>query len=771
MAMQTTIPQSQQILARAVAAHQAGNIAQAEFLYKMVLQADKKQFDALHMLGLIEAQRGNFAAGLTRIKDALRVRPNAPEALINLGRIQCELGDQTAAIATYKKALAADPKSALAHSNLSILLRKDGQSEKALTHCDAALTAAPNFPDAHCNRGNVLFDLERYEEALTAYNRAVALAPNHGSAHLGRGLVFNALERPDDALAAYDRAVANESNLFEAWLARGKLLSERDRHDEALASFDRARQLKPDSAEAWLECGNSLIALRRHDEAFGAYNRALALMPDLPAALLGRANVFLENKRFAAAFAGYDRALNLDPELAWHFAAGHRLFTKLSICDWNELDAEVTYLLSMLREGKPVSYPFPILSLPSTPADQLRSAKLAIGEMPAMRPLWTGEVYAHDRIRVAYLSSDLREHAVAYLTVGLFEHHDKARFETTAISFDAAGRDSAIGRRVNAAFGRFIDAQSQSDQEIAELIRHLEIDIVVDLNGFTRNSRLGVFARRPAPIQVNYLGYAGTMGADCYDYIVADATVIPKEHIEFYSEKVVHLPASFMASDDQRGIAERVPSRAELQLPENGFVFVSFNQPYKIEPIVFDVWMRLLKAVDGSVLWLKDSDPAATSNLRREAERRGVAPERLVFAPSVPDVADHLARQRHADLFLDTLHYNAHTTANDALWAGVPVLTCLGQTFAGRVAASLLRAVGLPELVTQSLADYEALALKLAREPELLAATKAKLAENRKTFPLFDTARFTHDMEAAYLTMCQRARRSEPPESFAVVRE
>jgi protein O-GlcNAc transferase len=767
IAMQPSIPQSQQILARAVAAHQAGNIAQAEFLYKMVLQADKKQFDALHMLGLIEAQRGNFAAGLIRIEDALRVRPNAPEALINLGRIQSELGDQAAAVATYKKALLADPKSALGHSNLSILLRKQGESDEALTHCDAALTIVPNYADAWSNRGNVLFDLGRFEEALTDYNKAVALVPNHASAHLGRGNVFKELERPDDALAAYDRSLASNPNLVDTWLARGELLAELGRHDEALAAFDRARLLKPDSAEAWLDCGNTLVELKRHDEAFGAYDRALALMPDLAPAWLGRANVFLEFKRFADAYAGYDKALSLDPDLALHFATGHRLHTKLSLCDWNELAADVTYLLSMLRQRKPVSYPFPILSMPSTPADQLLCAKLAIADLPRVRPIWNGEIYSHDRIRVAYLSSDLREHAVAYLTAGLFEHHDKSRFETTAISFDVK-QDSEIGRRVKAAFDRFVDAPSQSDQDVAELIRRLEIDIVVDLNGFTRNSRLGVFARRPAPIQVNYLGYAGTMGADFYDYIVADATVVPKQHFEFYSEKVVWLPDSFLANDDKRSIAERTPSRAELQLPERGFVFCSFNQSYKIEPAIFDIWMRLLKAVDGSVLWLKENDAAASHHLRLEAERRGVAPERLVFAPSLPDVADHLARQRQADLFLDTLHYNAHTTASDALWAGVPVLTRLGSTFAGRVAASLVHAAGLPELVTESLADYEALALKLAREPELIGAMKKKLARNRDSCPLFDTARFTRNIEAAYTTMWQRAQRAERPEDFAV---
>ena len=491
--MQPSIPQSQQILARAVAAHQAGNIAQAEFLYKMVLQADKKQFDALHMLGLIEAQRGDFSAGLTRIKDALRVRPNAPEALINLGRIQSELGDQAAAIATYKKALAADPKSALAHSNLSILLRQQGQSDESLTHCDAALKIMPNYADALSNRGNALFDLERFDEALTDYNKAVALAPTHAQAHLGRGNVFKELERHDDALTAYDRALASNPNLVDTWFARGELLAELGRHEEALAAFTRARHPEADSAEAWLDCGNALVELKRHDEAFGAYDRALALMPDLAGAWLGRGNVLLEFKRFADAFAAYDKALSLDPELALHFAAGHRLFAKLSICDWNELNAEMTYLLSMLRESKPVSYPFPILPLPSTPADQLLCARLAIADMPSVRPVWNGEVYSHDRIRVAYLSSDLREHAVAYLTAGLFEHHDKSRFETTAISFDAK-QDSAIGRRVRAAFDRFIDAPSQSDQDVAALIRQLEIDIVVDLNGFTRNSRLGVFA-------------------------------------------------------------------------------------------------------------------------------------------------------------------------------------------------------------------------------------------------------------------------------------
>jgi protein O-GlcNAc transferase len=368
---------------------------------------------------------------------------------------------------------------------------------------------------------------------------------------------------------------------------------------------------------------------------------------------------------------------------------------------------------------------------------------------------------------VAYLSSELREHAVAYLTAGLFEHHDKSRFEVTAISFEA-GQDSEFCRRLKAAFERFIDVRRQSDEEVANLIRQLEIDIAVDLNGFTRDARVGVFARRAAPIQVNYLGYASTMGTDYYDYIIADQTAIPPEHFEYYSEKVVWLPHSFLVNDAARPIAERMPARDELSLPQNAFVFCCFNQSFKISPTIFDVWMRLLLEVQDSVLWLKDYGAIAGRNLRREAERRGVAGGRLVFAPPVPGVADHLARHRQADLFLDTVHYNAHTTASDALWAGLPVVTCLGSTFAGRVCASLLRALDLPELITTSLAEYEALALRLARDRSVLTAIKAKLKQKRDSSPLFDTKRSTRDIEAAYGRMWENYQQGFPPSSFTI---
>jgi predicted O-linked N-acetylglucosamine transferase (SPINDLY family) len=730
--MQPPIPQAQQILVRAVAAHQAGNVAQAEFLYKMVLQADKKQFDALHMLGLIEAQRGNFSAGLARITDALRVRPNAPEALINLGRIQGELGDLAAAVVTYRKALIADPKSPLAHSNLSILLRRQRQRDEALTHCDEALRLLPNYADAWNNRGNVLFDLKRYDEALESYGRALALQPKLSEAHQGAGNVLTAKQRYGEALGAYDRALAADSGNAGAWLGRGNVLYRLVRPDEALTAFDKVIATKPEDADAWFGRALALARLSRDREAYEDYDKAFSIKPDLP------------------------------------FAEGARLCAKMIICDWSNLDSEREHLSSGIEQGVPCADPFRFFVVSTSPARQKKCAEAYLASQfpAATQPLWRGERYRHDRIRVAYLSPDFRHHAVAYLTAGMFEAHDRSRFETTAISFVPTADD--MQTRLRAAFDRFVDVAGLSDHEVARLIRDLEIDIAVDLSGLTENSKPGILAQRGAPVQVNYLGYPGTMAASYVDYILADQTVIPAEHAEFYGERVVLLPNTFMPTDAKRSISDRAPTRAQCELPDKGFVFCCFNNSFKITPETFDVWMNLLRSVDGSVLWLGDLNPTARENLGRRAEIRGVSAQRLIFAPRMPEIADHLARQRHADLFLDTSPYNAHTTAVDALWAGVPVLTWLGTTFAGRVAASLVRAIGMPELVTDSLQDYEIQALKLAREPQLLAAMRSKLAANRASFPLFDTTRFTRHIEGAYTTMWQRAQCGEAPESFVV---
>ncbi|MGP1609654.1 MAG: O-linked N-acetylglucosamine transferase, SPINDLY family protein, partial [Burkholderiales bacterium] len=405
--------------------------------------------------------------------------------------------------------------------------------------------------------------------------------------------------------------------------------------------------------------------------------------------------------------------------------------------------------------------------LSDSAAEQLQCARTyAARKYPVISPLWVGERYRHDRIRIAYLSADFYLHATSHLMVELFERHDKMHFEVSAWSFGPDTRD-AMRARLQKSFEQFHDVRIQSDTEVAALLRAQEIDIAIDLKGFTDGCRPAIFARRVAPIQVNYLGYPGTTGADYMDYIIGDAEVIPEGHDDFYSERVVRLPDSYQVNDSKRVISGRVPGRAEAGLPESGFVFSCFNNSYKITPEVFAVWMRLLQRVEGSVLWLLEDNAAASRNLRLEAEAMGVRADRLVFAPRLLP-PDHLARHRLADLFLDTLPCNAHTTASDALWAGLPLLTCRGHAFPGRVAASLLRAIGLPELITDSLADYEALAFRLATTPALLADIQSRLAQNKTTHPLFDIDRYRRHIESAYITMHERYQRGEVPQGFSV---
>ena len=359
-----------------------------------------------------------------------------------------------------------------------------------------------------------------------------------------------------------------------------------------------------------------------------------------------------------------------------------------------------------------------------------------------------------DKIRLGYYSADFHNHATAYLMAELFERHDKNQFELFAFSFGPAQND-AMRKRLSAAFDQFIDVRNPSDKAIAQLSRQLEIDIAVDLKGYTQNARSGIFAYRAAPIQASYLGYPGTMGTHTIDYLIADKTLIPQASQPYYAEKIVYLPHSYQVNDRQRAIAAITPTRASLGLPDKGFVFCCFNNNFKILPATFDIWMRILKQIENSVLWLFEDNPSAARNLRHEAQTRGVAADRLIFAPRMP-LPEHLARHRAADLFLDTLPYNAHTTASDALWAGLPVLTCMGEAFASRVAASLLNAIDLPELITTTAQAYEALAVSLAMNPARLQHIKYKLAHNQLTTPLFNTAIFTRHLENAYTQMIER---------------
>lgn len=466
------------------------------------------------------------------------------------------------------------------------------------------------------------------------------------------------------------------------------------------------------------------------------------------------------------AISSYNRASAIEPDL--EFIQGALLQAKMQICDWSSFCQDLIKMESDIQAGGKAFTPFSTLAFMDSLALQKKAAE--INAPPAIAPTRTPTKSGNrnNRIRLGYFSADFFNHATMHLMAELFDCHDTSKFHLFGFSFGPPIHDE-MSRRASSAIETFIDVRDKSDREIIDLANQLELDIAVDLKGYTKFSRPGTFAGRCAPVQVSYLGYPGTMGAEYFDYIIADTTVIPDDTVAEYTEKIVFMPDSYQVNDSKRKISSRIFSRQEMGLPESGFVFCCFNNNFKLLPATFDVWMRLLRSVQNSVLWLLEDNPTVAGNLRKEAEARGVAGERLVFARRMP-LDEHLARHRLADLFLDTLPYNAHTTASDALWAGLPVLTCTGKSFAGRVAASLLNAVGLPELITGSYREYEEKAMVLATHADQLVQLRAKLATNRLTCPLFDTSLFARHIESAYQIMHERSLAGLPPEHMVVPR-
>ena len=575
---------------------------------------------------------------------------------------------------------------------------------------------AGNFPALHM-LGFLKAQQGKYDEAITLLHKAVRVNPTDLTALSHHAGALMAAQRFDEALVAYDRLLARDPRAFDGLYNRGVILSQKSAFEEALPSLDLALLQQPGMAALHYNRGVTLAGLDRNSEAMAAYNQALALDP------------------------GYSPART------------NRTLVALNLCDWDwtqQITPEQAF------EAAP---PLALLGLFSDKALQRKCAAAVTRVLvpKPLAPLWRGETYRHDRIRLAYVSADFREHAVAFQLAPIVERHDRSRFQVIGISIGPSD-DSEIRQRLKKSFDRFHDFAALTNEDIAQRLKDMEIDIAIDLGGHTGLSRFQMFAHRFAPVQVEWLGYPGTTGADFMDYLIADRIVAPDQDQPFFSEKLIHLPHTYFPADPDHAIAA-TPSRAEAGLPElpsdsvgNGFVFCCTSNSWKITRPVFEVWMRLLGLVPGSVLLLKAAPADVRANLEREAGRHNIGAERLIWAGDV-GLAEHLARYRAADLFLDTLPYNAHATAADALWAGLPVLTVMGEAFAGRVAASLLHAIGMPELVTSNLADYEALALALARDPARLASLKEKLARNIATTPLFDADGFTRDLEAAYLGM------------------
>jgi protein O-GlcNAc transferase len=789
-----------QNLQLAFSLHRSGRYNEAAALYRKIIKRNPKNFHALHSLGVIEAANGNLKEAASLMARSLWIQPSTPQFIENYATVLCQMGDYKAALEACLKGLKVDSKSiTLLYINAAALLQM-GQLQESLEQFDKLIALENTHVAAIVERSTVLLAMKQFDAAADSIERALTLNPQYAEAYLNKGALCGHLERYDEALVALEKAVRLNPELTEAWLGYGNAFHALKRDDEALSAYDKALALKPDASKTWLVRGNSLVGLQRYDEAFAAYDRALAIEPELVGAWVGRGNCFREIEHYAEALGAYDKALSLKADLVQAWFARGAVFTKLRrheeaaaayaqvlkidpqypftkgmllhermlCCDWEGLDEAIAEIDTDIASGKLSADPFGWQGLGRSQRSlQLCAELYNKTNFPADLRATARRAFAnHDKIRIGYSSGELRDHATSHLIVGVLELHDNSRFEVYGVD-NGWNDQSDMRRRIDAALHGIIDISKLSDSSAAAAIRENQIDILVNLNGYFGKQRMQVFAQRPAAIQVNYLGFPGTLGARYIDYIIADPHVIPEDQKVFYAEKVVYLPNCYQANDRRKEVGTHKFSRAECGLPENGFVFCCFNNNYKILPDTFNCWMRILKRVEDSVLWLLGDNRSAASHLRSAARGWGVNPDRLVFAKRMP-LPDHLARHRLGGLFLDTLPYSAHTTASDALCAGLPLLTCVGGTFAGRVGASLLNAISLPELITTTLEDYERIAIELATNPGKLAKIRQRLDDNRLTTPLFDTTLFTKHIEAAYTTMYEREQAGLSPDHFSV---
>lgn len=698
--------------------------------YDLALAIKPDDADALVNKGSTFNEIKNYKAALESLNAAIRINPEIPEAWLNRGIALNHLERYQEAISSYDEAIKLNPAYFEAWSNRSIPLKNLKQYQQACESCDVALSYRSDYSMAWFNKADALHELEEFEDALICYERTLSYRPEHAEAWANKAVLLYALQRYEESLFCYDKALSYMPEYFEVWANKGAALLMLKRYEEALLSCENALKISPEYPEAWVNKAVALQMLRRYEEASLSYDKALAYKTDID----------------------------------WAF--GDSLHLKLKLGIWKNHQENIESLKNKLNSHEKAITPFSALSLIDDGVIHLAVAKMYVKEkFPANSAL--GEIVEHPKnkkIRLGYFSGDFCEHPVSYLTAELFEMHDRSSFEIYAFSFKPAAASDLMRPRLIHAFDHFIDVSSISDVGVAKCARELGIDIAIDLSGLTEDSRVGIFSHRAAPIQVNYIGYPGTSGADFMDYIIADSVVIPEISRELYTEKVAYLPDTYMVDDSSRTPSQKAFNRREFGLPEKGFVFSCFNNSYKFNSEVVQSWARILSRVTDSVIWISENNSTFKKNLQHEFEKLGINPQRVIFASKVDMMEDHLARIALADLFLDTSPYNAHTTALDALKAGVPVITKIGNAFAGRVAASLLKAIELPELVTRTSQAYENLAVELALNPQKLREIKERLSRNRLSASLFNTSLFTKNIETLFSRMHDRYLRGLSPD-------
>lgn len=755
--------------------------------------------EALYYLGSLQLKKQAYLEAITNLKKSVSKGGLFFEALNDIGSAYAFLGKFELALSYYQKCLPLKENSYELHSNIGGMLDNLERFEEAITQYNIAIQINPNFPDAWINKGSSLNSLGRHDEALEVCDHAIKIDPSYSKAWASKGMVLIFLKRHEEAIIHYDKAIELNPNYPEAWANKGNALGNLKHYDEAIKHFDRAIQLKSDYPEAWVNKGVILSALKRHNEALAIYDHAIEINPKYANAWSCKGMTLTHLKRFGEAIINYNQATKLKPNLteAWasksdiyhgqkrydealnqleqaiqtkqqnRYLFGQALHLKMKMCDWSFFDDSIEYCILKIREKEKVIAPFPLLSLIDNPSLHKECAEIFSKDLhPQINNLDTFEkLDQSQKIRIGYFSSDFRNHPVAYLTAELFELHNKSKFEILAFSFSSQENSQIQARLINS-FSDFINVSEMSDLEIANLARSLKLDIAIDLGGFTLNSPLPVFAFKIAPIQISYIGYLGTLATNYIDYVIGDNVVIPKESEKFFSEKIIRLPC-FQVNDRKKEISDKKFSRQELGIPDEAFVFCCFNNNYKITPIIFNSWMNILKSVEGSVLFLYAENKWAEENLKKEAELRGVNQDRIIFGQALPR-DEYLSRYQACDIFLDTFPYNAGTTASDALWMGLPVLTYSGKSFASRMARSLLESIGLSKLVTYSLKDYEKLAITLAKNSDELSSIREELSQNKMTYPLFNTELFTKNIEKAYETVYANYLSGKPTENIDI---
>ncbi len=741
------------VFMQAVQAANAGQFPVAEAALRRLLAQEATHFPGLNMLAAILLMQGKAGEAEPVLARAVALNPQAEATLFNYALALDQLKKYEAALEVLGKVLALNDRVAETWSARGAILHRLKRYQAAIADFDQALKRNPNLADAVANKGTSLFDLRQVVEAKSCFERALALNPNLLPALIGQGNVQLEAGLLSEASASFEKAIALDPNLAEAWLGRANARIKANAFELAFADYDHALRLAPDLAAAWIGKGHVHLSLGQVTPALEMLQKAVEADPTVAKGWFMLGNALTEHKRMGEAAQAYDKAFALDPDVP--ALEGARLAAHMKCCDWQTYQHDSDHLLNAIRAGRPNSDPFALLAIESTAQDQLRASRLwSQLQFPKQASASVGVARKPGRIRLGYLSADFYTHATALLAAGLFEAHDRARFEVFAFS-TGPNDGSPVRARLEAGFEHFLDLALESDDQICQRIRDLGIDVLIDLKGFTMGARTGILAQRPASVQVNYLGYPGTMGADFIDYIIADKVLIPPQLRAHYSEQVVYMPHSYQVTDDRRALPTTGQRRADHGLPEDAVVLCCFNNNYKINPQVFDCWAQIMTQLPGSVLWLLADNDLARGNLCREAQARGIDPARLIFAQRA-SITDHINRHALADLFMDSWPYNAHTTASDALWAGLPVVTCAGETFPARVAASLLQAVGLPELVTQSREAYVQLIVDLARDPARRAKLKDHLNTARTQSALFDTKLFARHLEAAVSAMHER---------------